>query len=249
MSTRPLTLIRREMVRWIHKVDQKGWVANHDGNATIRLGGNRFLATPTAFSKAEIQEQDLLVLNQRGQVIQGRHRVFSEFALHRTCFATRPDAQVVLHAHPPTTTGMAVAGVEIHPTLIAEAVVSLGDRIPLAPYAMPGTEESNDALAKLISHYDVVMLENHGVIAVGDDLEQAFLRVELCEHLAKIQLAAEQAGGARRIPDADIQRLMKKRTKAGLGPESRGVPALPSEEGPVQLVGPCSGPLPMRTQR
>ena len=247
MSARPLSLVRREMLHWVHKMDQKGWVANHDGNATLRLGGNRFLATPTAFSKAEIQEQDLLILNQRGQVIQGRHRIFSEFALHKTCFAVRPDAQVVLHAHPPTTTGMAVAGVEVLPTIIAEAVVSLGDRIPLAPYALPGTEASNEALAEAILLHDVVMLENHGVIAVGDDLEQAFLRIELCEHLARIQMAAAQAGGARTIPDADVERLLHKRAKAGLGPEARGLERPPRPA--VQLVGPCSGPIPARKTR
>jgi L-fuculose-phosphate aldolase len=237
------------MTRWIHKVDEKGWVANHDGNASLRLSGNRFLATPTAFSKAEIQEHDLLVVNQRGQVLQGRHRIFSEFALHRICFATRPDAQVVLHAHPPATTGMAIAGVEVVPTMIAEAVVSLGDRIPLAPYALPGTEASNEALAEQILVYDVVMLANHGVIAVGDDLEQAFLRLELCEHLAKIQLAAEQAGGARRIPEADVERLLNKRAKAGLGPEARGLERPRPTGDPVQLVGPCSGPIPVTPTR
>ena len=233
-------LLRRELVRVLQMVAAKGWVANHDGNISMRLAGNRLLASPTAFSKAAVREQDLLILNQRNQVLQGSHRPFSEIALHHRAFHLRPDAQVVLHAHPPHTTGMAVAGREIDPCIIAEAVVSLGDRLPLAPYALPGTEASVDVLDSLFPFYDVVVLENHGVLAVGDDPEQAFLRMELCEHLATITLAAERAGGARRIPQSDIDRLLFKRTKAGLGPVARGL-ELPTNEAP--LVGPCSGPI------
>jgi len=241
--SRPLNLVRREMVHWLQKVDAKGWVANHDGNLSARLPANRYLLSPTSFSKGEIKEQDLLVTTKTGKVVQGRHRPFSEWALHRRAYELRNDIQVVLHAHPPMATGLAVAGHEVDPCIVAEAVVSLGARIPLAPYALPGSEASVDVLNDLLPYYDVVLLENHGVLSIGKDLEQAFLRMELCEHLARIQVNANQAGGAKRIPKADIEQLLHKRTKAGLGPEARGL-SLPDSDKSVQLVGPCSGPLP-----
>lgn len=239
----PQTLLRRDLVRWLEKVDRKGWVANHDGNATLRLEAGRLLATPTAFSKGEIREDDLLVLDAKGKVVQGRHKVFSEIDLHLRALALRPDASVVLHAHPPTATGFAVAGVEVEPRMIAEAVVSLGDRIPVAPYAMPGTQAAVDALDGLLPWYDVVLLGNHGVLAVGKDVEQAFLRLELVEHLARIQQSALQLGRVTTIPAEDVDRLLAKRAKGGLGPEARGLGRSPeAKQGMRTVVGPCSGP-------
>ena len=116
---------------------------------------------------------------------------------------------------------MAVAGVEVDPRIIAEAVVSLGDKVPLSAYHFPGSADQLAELRELAKSYDVITMRNHGVLGWGDDLEQAFLRVELVEHLAKITLDALRAGGASTIPDSDVQRLMQKRAKAGLGPEGR----------------------------
>lgn len=240
----PQTLQRRDMVHWLQKVDAKGWVANHDGNATVRLEAGRLLATPTAFSKSEIRDDDLLVLDREGKVLQGRHRVFSELDLHLRALKLRPDAQAVLHAHPPTATAFATAGLEVDPRIIAEAVVSLGDRVPVAPYALPGTNAAVDALDALLPWYDVVLLANHGILAVGANLEQAFLRIELVEHLARIQQAALQLGRVTTIPDEDVDRLLAKRAKGGLGPESRGLARAPATASPATrtYVGLCSGP-------
>jgi len=240
MSHTPLPLLQREMVKYLARVDRKGWVANHDGNASIKLSGNRFLITPTAFSKANINEQDLLVINHRKQVLQGPHRPFSELSMHFAAYQARPDAKAVLHAHCPESIALSMLGHEIMPTMIAEAVVSLGDRIPTIGYFFPGSEEGLKDLGELLAYYDVVVLGNHGVISVGDDMEQAFLRMELCEHLAGIQRRTLTVGYPTTIPEEDIVRLLHKRKKAGLGPESRGLD-LPGS-GP-DLVGPCSGPI------
>lgn len=255
----PQTVARRDLVRWLSKIDAKGWVANHDGNATLLLNENRLLATPTAYSKAEIREEDLLVIDKTGKVVSGRHRIFSEINLHLRALELRPDVKCVLHAHPPTATGFAVAGIEPDPCIVAEAVISLGSRIPMVPYALPGTTESSDVLNNYVPYFDAVLLQNHGVLTVGDCVEQAFLRMELVEHIANIHMRAVQLGQVRRIPDDDVARLLDKRTKAGLGPLARGrlssgepnphqPPAQPrtgpadSAPGMRTVIGPCSGP-------
>lgn len=256
----PQTVSRRELVRWLSKIDTRGWVANHDGNVTLLLDDNRLLATPTAFSKAEIRDEDLLVIDKTGKVLAGRHRIFSEINLHLRAFELRPDIRCVLHAHPPTATGFAVAGLEPDPCIIAEAVISLGNRIPLVPYALPGTLASSDVLNDFLVLFDAVILQNHGVLTVGDSIEQAFLRMELVEHIANIHLHATQLGQMRRVPEHDIERLLEKRTKAGLGPLARGqltaatpqnkrmphsaASAVPHTPHPTTrtVVGPCGGP-------
>ena len=105
--------------------------------------------------------------------------------------------------------------------MLAEAVVSLGSEIPLLPYAFPQSAEQIAQLRQTAKSVDAVTLANHGVLAWGDDLEQAFLRAELVEHLATIQLRALQLGRVTTVPPADLARLLDARKKAGLGPEGR----------------------------
>ncbi|MBT6177481.1 MAG: class II aldolase/adducin family protein [Deltaproteobacteria bacterium] len=213
--------LEHEVVDYSQRLHQRGWVANHDGNISVRLEENRFLITPTAVSKGDVERSKLLVVDERGQRVSGRYRPFSEMNLHLYAYRQRPDIRVVMHAHPPTATGFAVAGVEIISTMMAEPVVSLGDVIPTVPYALPKTPESTLNMAPALVQSDAFLLQNHGVITVGPDLETAFLRMELVEHLAKIQLVAQQLGGASFIPYGDIEHLMGARAKAGLGPQGR----------------------------
>ncbi len=212
---------KRELLAICHALHSKGWVANHDGNVSLRLPGDRFLLSPTALSKRVLQETDLIVVDRGGRVLQGGRRPFSELKMHMAAYDARPDARAVVHAHPPAATGMAVAGIAVDPRIIAEAVVSLGDKVPLVDYHFPNSADLVAELGKLASSYDVVTMANHGALSWGDDLEQAFLRLELVEHLASIQLHAQRAGTVRTIPDVDVQRLMDKRAKAGLGPQGR----------------------------
>lgn len=213
--------LRRELLAISHELHERGWVANHDGNVTLRLPGQRWLATPTALSKRVLTEADLIVLDGGGRVLQGGRRPFSEFRIHRVVYEVRPDVMAVVHAHPPSATALSVIGQPVEPRLIAEAIVSLGDRVPLAAYQFPNSADMLAELRKLADDCDVITMANHGLLAWGDDLEQAFLRAELVEHLATIQLRAMQAGQPRLVPQVDVQRLLDKRAAAGLGPAAR----------------------------
>jgi L-fuculose-phosphate aldolase len=201
-----------ETSRFLH---QAGWVANHDGNVTAR-DGTRFIATPTATSKRKIAEKDLIEVDGKGKVV-GSGKVFGEISLHMAIYERRPDIGAVVHAHPPYATAIASShGNPIDRPFIAEAVVSLGPKIPKLPYAQPG-DAARAALAPWCELVDVVILGNHGVIAWGKDCETALLRLELVEHLAKIAVAASQLGGIEHLSDSAIQPLLAARAKAGIG--------------------------------
>jgi L-fuculose-phosphate aldolase len=209
---KPLRVQVADVARLLHA---RGWVANHDGNVTARDGA-RFIATPTATSKRAIGDRDLLELDPRGQV-QGRGKVFGEIGLHLAVYERRPDVGCVVHAHPPSATAIASSrGNPIERPFLAEAVVSLGPRIPKVPYAQPG-DPARAALAPWCELVDAVLLGNHGVLAWGADPEQAYLRLELVEHLATIALAAAALGGVEPLPDAAIGPLLAARAKANLG--------------------------------
>ena len=213
MNTRqPLRKQVAEVARFLH---DRGWVANHDGNVTARDGA-RFVATPTATSKRLITDRGLLELDARGQV-QGAGKVFGEIGLHLAIYERRPDVHCIVHAHPPHATAISASrGNPIDRPFIAEAVVSLGPRIPKIPYAQPG-DGAKAALAPWCELVDAVLLGNHGVFAWGADPEQALLRLELVEHLARIAIAAAPIGGVEPLPAGAMAPLLAARAKAGLG--------------------------------
>ncbi|MFH1812265.1 MAG: class II aldolase/adducin family protein [Pseudomonadota bacterium] len=211
-----------ELAHYCRLIHSSGWVANHDGNLSVRDDDGRFVATPTSWSKRLVEVEDLLVVDRTGKVLRGRHRLFGEWQLHRAVYDARPDARAVIHAHPPVSTGFALAGVTLGRPVTAELLVSLGPEIPTVPFTAPGSEELERAVGSYAEWADVMLLDHHGVLSLGNDLEQAFLRLELVEHYARQVLVARQLGGERGLPEAVHAPLLAARTRAGLGPEARG---------------------------
>jgi L-fuculose-phosphate aldolase len=208
--------LRKEVVETSQFLHRVGWVANHDGNVTVRGEGGRFLATPTATSKRLVEDRGLVEVDGKGQVVGGG-KVFGEIGLHLCVYERRPDVGAVVHAHPPYATAVASSrGNVIERPFIAEALVSLGPVIPKLGYAQPG-EAAKQALAPWCELVDAVLMSNHGVIAWGKDCEQALLRMELVEHLAKIAVAAAAIGGVEPLPESAITPLLQARAKAGIG--------------------------------
>lgn len=202
--------LRRDMVQYAHRTWARGWVANHDGNLSARLGDDRFLATPTAVSKGHVQPEWLIVVNRERDVLQGTRRAFSEFKVHAAAYAARPDIGVVLHAHPPHATAYAVSGAAFPHPFLAEAVVTLGPEIPVVPFGLPGEPALDQGLSAALGRADVVLLAQHGVLAVGGSLEQAWLRMELVEHLATIAIHAQALGGVKALDPDQVRSLAAK---------------------------------------
>jgi L-fuculose-phosphate aldolase len=211
--------LRSQLAQYSAELHARGWVANHDGNLTVRDGA-RWLATPTATSKRKVTERSVLELDTAGKVV-GAGKVFGEIGLHLAVYHRRPDVGAVIHAHPPNATAIACGrgGAADHPIarpFIAEAFVSLGPLIPRTPPAAPG-EPAVAALAPWCEDVDAVLLGGHGVMAWGADLEQALLRLELVEHLARIAISAAPIGGVEPLPEAWVPALLAARAKAGIG--------------------------------
>lgn len=215
-----LEYLINNIVKVCRKLDQKGFGANHDGNVSIRFEDS-LLATPTSASKGDIVAEMILTLDMDGKKIDGIGKPFSEIQLHLAAYRSRPDVRAVVHAHPPFATARGLVCEPIKPAL-PEAIVSIGDLIPVAPYAMPGAGENIDIINRALSEADVFMMQGNGVLSTGADLEQAYLRLELVEHLAKIDFYAAQMGKAFTLPDDDAEKLLEKRAAIGLGPKCRG---------------------------
>lgn len=186
-----------------NKLWQLGFVAANDGNISVRLPDNTFLTTPTGVSKSMLKPDMIIKMNAANEVVEPAalpgYRPTSEFKVHLRCYAERPDINAVVHAHPPTATGFAIARIPLDDYTLPEAIFTLGS-VPLAPYATPGSAEVADSIAPFLEHHDTILLESHGAISVGVDIIQAYYRMETLEHFAKVSLVARQLGGAHDLP-------------------------------------------------
>ena len=197
---------RQEIVRFGTMIHERGYVAATDGNLSVRLDKNRVLCTPTAISKGMMQPSDMVIVNLEGRRIAGKREASSEIGMHLLVYRLRPDVHAVVHAHPPTATGYAAAGMPLNQALCSEVVIALGT-IPLAGYATPGTPELSHALAPLVPKYDAILMSNHGVVTYGQDLLFAYMRMETVEHFAQIALVTHTLGRQQLLSQDDLQKL------------------------------------------
>lgn len=147
----------------------------------------------------------LLIIDKDMNVIsaEGDYKPSSEIKMHMRCYTEREDVGAVVHAHPPTATGFAVACKSLDEYSMIETVITTGS-IPLAPYGTPSTNEVPEAIAPYLKEHDVLLLQNHGALTVGCDLITAYYRMETLELFAKISLTAHMLGGAKEIPKEQI---------------------------------------------
>ncbi len=192
-----------------HKMWQLGWVAANDGNVSARLEDGRILATPTGISKSFITPQKLVMLDEKGNILEANegYRPSSEIKMHLRCYEKRDDVMAVVHAHPPGATGFAVAHKAMDMYNMIEDVSVIGS-VPLTPYGTPSTSEVPDAIEPYLEEHDVMLLENHGALAVGSDVVTAFYRMESLELWAKITINAVILGGSFDISRENIQKLI-----------------------------------------
>ena len=217
---------RQNIVEVGRMVYAKGWVAANDGNISIRLDQNRILATPTGVSKGMMQPDDLIICDLNGDKIEGWRERTSEIAMHTTVYKLRPDVRAVVHAHPPVSTGFAVAGKALNLAILPEVVIGLGC-VPLAEYGLPGTPALTDGMLPYIPKYDALLMANHGAVCYGEDVFKAYFKMETLEHVARITLVAEMLGGPKLLPRVEVEKLFDSRSRYGITSRSSVEPGCP----------------------
>ena len=203
---------KEEIVRYGRMLHERCFVAAMDGNLSVRLKGDRILVTPTGLSKGAMRPGDLVIVDLKGKQIAGRRNVTSEIGMHLLIYRMRPDVAAIVHAHPPTATGFAAAGMALTEPLVCEVVMGLGC-IPLARYGTPGTSELAQTLEPYVADYDAILMSNHGVVTYGDTLEHAYMKMETVEHFAQIALVTHLLGRQQPLEKVDIEKLLTARSK------------------------------------
>jgi len=204
--------IRQEIVEAGRRLYAAGLVAATDGNISARLPGDHLVVTPAGSCLGDLRAEQLIVValhtaGQRcGGLLPARRQPTSELSMHLCAYAERPEIGAVVHAHPPTVTAFTVAGRSLDQPVLPEIVLSFG-AIPTAPYATPSTAEGAAVIRGLIRGHDVVVLDRHGAVAVGQDPLDAFRRIEKLEHAARVLFLAHQLGRIQTLPADEVAAL------------------------------------------
>ncbi|MDH7570630.1 MAG: class II aldolase/adducin family protein [Armatimonadota bacterium] len=204
-------------------------VAANDGNFSCRLENGEILCTPAGVSKGFLTPEMICKVDLSGKQFEGSYQPSTEIKIHLEVYRLRPDVHAVVHAHPPTATGFAAAGLSLQEGVLPEVIVNLGG-VPLSPYAPPGSAELPEALKPYIARHDAFLLANHGAVTLGPDLFSAYYRMETVEHSARVLLTAHLLGGARALPTSRLEELYAVRERLGSRPppDPPECPRLPS---------------------
>jgi L-fuculose-phosphate aldolase len=199
---------REEVIKVCRNLADKGLIAATDGNVSCRVALERLLVTPSGQPKGTLQPVDLLLVDDRGEVLAGDGRPSSEIRMHLEVYRQCPEIAAVVHAHPPMLTALTLAGLPFPADALPEVWLTFGS-VPTAPYATPATAEVPAAIAPYLKKHQAVLLERHGSLTLGKTLDEAYLRLEKLEHAATVFFYARLLGqdSITPLPAASLEKL------------------------------------------
>ncbi len=195
---------------------QKSFIVGTDGNISARMADGTLLITPAGAMKGFLQPEHMAHVDMQGAVVDDGPRCSTETGIHLVSYEERPEMRAVLHCHPPHCVAMTVAGIDLQVPIIPEIVVTIGG-IPTTPYATPGTDELPDSIREVVRCSDTLVMKNHGSVTLGTNLLDAYKKLDMIEHTARILwLAHAVRGGIDPLPDEAVQKLLDTRHALGL---------------------------------
>ncbi|MEM3698135.1 MAG: class II aldolase/adducin family protein [Candidatus Bathyarchaeia archaeon] len=198
--------IRLKIIEIGRRLFKEGVVFGTWGNLSARLDNNSFLITPSGFAKGELQPSDLLIVDLSGKVVKGNLRPSIETTLHAKIYKRRMDVGGIIHTHPTFCTSFAICMKEI-PIVSVDAAAVIGEKIPVAKYYPPGSEELADEVVNILRDGVAVLLANHGLITVGKNLEEAYHAVIVAENEARILVFSHLIGTPKELQKEEIEAL------------------------------------------
>lgn len=222
------------------RLEKHGYVVANDGNLSCLLGPDRVLTTPTGVSKGAMCADMLVEMDLDGNILKAGNRApSSEVRMHLRVYQENSEIGGVVHAHPMTATSFAAAGIALDEPILTESLTAIGS-IPVAHFAMPGTQEVPDSIAPFCRVYNGTLLANHGVVTWAEDLETAFFRMEWVEAIARATLTTKFIMGQyNRLSCMEVAPFAELREKMGI--RLGGQPMCAPKSANVKDVLPRSG--------
>lgn len=192
-----------QLARIMSRIYRYGLTTTSGGNLSILDDDGSLWITPAGVDKAGLGPHDIMRVYADDR-IEGPHRPSSEYPFHRMIYRRRTDVRAIVHAHAPALVSFSIARRTPDTDIIPQAHHVCGE-VGYAPYALPGSWELGERIADTFAEgYNVVLLENHGAVAVGPDLLTAFQRLETLDFCARTQLQALGLGEVKHLSQAQI---------------------------------------------
>jgi L-fuculose-phosphate aldolase len=212
--------LREEVVRVGVEALARGVVHGTAGNMSIRDDETGFIAiSPSGIPYPSLTAADVVIVDEQGEVIDGRRKPSSETPLHTMVMRARPDVRAIVHTHAHFSTVVSCIRPSL-PPILTEVCLVAGARVPVTRYGLTGTPDFGESVLEVLTlESKAVILKNHGLIAFGDSFETALAISEVVEEAAKVYVHALAANGGRE-PDLVPEELipgMTERFLAGYG--------------------------------
>ena len=190
---------KKEIIYFSKLMVTQGYSAGSEGNISIRIAENRFLITPSGRMKIRLEEKDILEIDGGGNLVKGKGKPTTERFTHLEVYRNRPDIKAIVHAHPFYTVLCSVLGRNpLEQTVMAEAGMFLTG-LKIAPYAKPSTKEGAEAVRSVCKGSDILILDRHGSLTYGKNLEEAFSRLEILEKVCRMDYFVQLSQGEPRV--------------------------------------------------
>lgn len=196
---------KNEIIKYANIVDSKGFSPGTSGNISIRYK-NKIIITASGTSNGDLSQDDLVIIDFDGKVVEGKKKASSEKMLHVEFYKKRADINAIIHVHPTFLSSFAAARKSLEEPVMAENVYYFG-KIPLADYALPSSKKLVDNTAKYFDKCSAILMANHGFIVGDVDLAQAYLKLELAESYAQVVLNAKLLGGAVLLNEREVAEI------------------------------------------
>ena len=212
--------LRRQVVAVGLEALARGVVHGTAGNMSVRDPASGLIAiSPSGIPYPAVTPADVVVVDDRGETVDGERKPSSETPLHTMVMRTRPDIAAIVHTHSHYATVVSCIRPCL-PAILTEVCLVVGETVPVTRYGLTGTPDFGQSVVEVLEpETKAVILKNHGLICFGNDFDEALLVAEIVEEAAKVYVHALAANGGRE-PDlvpADLIPEMRDRFRATYG--------------------------------
>ena len=197
--------LKQNIIKYGKLAGEKNLTPGVSGNISARCGEN-ILITSSGSANGFLSEDDFVLIDFDGNVVEGSKKPSSEKMLHVEFYKMRPDINYILHVHSPYLSSFASSGKALDEPVMAENVFYFG-KIPLAEYGLPSSNDLVEKTAKYFKDYDAVLMANHGFVVGDSDIRGAYLKLELAESYAQVVFNAKMLGGAVLLNDKQVEEI------------------------------------------
>ncbi len=202
--------LKHDLIEYGRLIGAKDFSPGISGNISARSGDN-ILITSSGSANGYLEDEDIVEIDFCGYVVEGSKKPSSEKFLHIEFYKQRADIQSVIHVHSPYLTAFAACAKPLDEPVSPEIIYCFG-KIPLAEYALPGSDELVKKTSTFFKDYDIILMENHGVIVGGSSIKDAYLKLELAEGYAKTIICTKFIGGAKILSEQEVEKIYSLRT-------------------------------------